>query len=127
VVAALSLAALSLNALWPRSGGALNGTGWLSWLPEIVLLGILCSGALLLRWAAGRRAGAAGESEPSDAQTHERIRLRYSGRCIFCSEALAAGQEVYWDRGAYVTLCAACHSPANLATLALASRVRGVA
>lgn len=127
VVAALSLAALSLNALWPRSGGALNGTGWMSWVQEFVLLGILGSGVLLLRWAARRRAGAAGECGPSDAPAHERVRLRYSGRCIFCSEVLAAGQEVYWDRGAYVTLCVACHSPANLATLALASRVRGVA
>ena len=127
VVAALSLAALSLNALWPRSGGALHGTGLLSWIQEFVLLGIVLSGAVLMRWASGRRASAAHERNPSDAPGHERIRLRYTGRCIFCSEALAAGQDAFWDRDAHVTLCVPCHSPANLETLALASRLRGIA
>ena len=124
LVAALSLAALSVNALWPRSGGALYGTDDSSWFQAIALAVILVSGIGLRAWALRGRPG---EGSPVDAEPQQRVRLSHTGTCIFCGEAMAAGQEAMWDPKAYVTLCLPCHSPANLAILRVASRVRGLA
>lgn len=127
LIAALSLIALTVNALWPRSGGALYGTEASAWFQSMVLAAILASGIGLHWW--GLRSGSAvpGADPASVTDALEHIRLAHTGTCIFCLEPLAAGREAVWDSRNYVTLCVSCHTPANLAILELALRSRGVA
>lgn len=125
LIAALSLTLLSVNALWPRSGGTLYGTPASAWFQSIVLAVIVVTGIGLHWW--GLRAGRTrpGEDAASIADAPQRIRLAHTGTCIFCLEPMAAAQEAFWDPQTYGTLCVPCHKPSNLAILELASRARG--
>lgn len=106
VVAAISLAALTLNMAWPHE--ELYGSGIASWRPVIIVTTVLLSGLALMSWAFRDGGVHVRNHGHVDRDLHERIALSHTGTCIVCHRALAQGEEVFWNPEAHVTICVAC-------------------
>ena len=106
VFALVTLAALAINVGWPRE--ALFGAGLKSWRPLIVVIVVIVTGLVLIRWAFRDGGIHVRNHGHVDRDLHERIELAHTGTCSVCHRTLSPGEEVFWNPEAHVTICVAC-------------------
>ena len=106
VLAAISLAALTLNMAWPHED--LYGSGLASWRPVMIVIAVFISGLALMAWAFRDGGIHVRNHDHVDRDLHERILLAHTGTCSVCLRPLASGEEAFWNPEAHVTICVAC-------------------